>query len=279
IAAALTIGTAVLAAFALPAHPERKTVVGFHQWRAARWGAIAAGCWLVASGFVMVLTTANTVGMQVTDPAFAGQVSFFAAELQAGRTRVLSMALVLATMVFLINPGRVGRLGWASGTGLAALLPLALSGHAAGADEHPNAVNSLGLHLVGVTIWIGGLLALCVLAPRLGEHLQTVTKRYSRVALIAYALVAFSGVVTALLRLHSPADLLQRSYGRMLFATIVAFAGLGAAGLMHRERVVATITGARGGVRILRLAVGELALTAFAIGFSVAMSASQPSVS
>ena len=279
IAAALTIGTAILAAFALPAHPERKGVVGFHQWRAARWGAIAAGCWLVASGFVLVLTTANTVGMQVTDPAFAGQVTFFAAELQAGRTRVLSMALVLATMVFLINPRRVGRLGWASGTGLAALLPLALSGHAAGADEHANAVNSLGVHLIGVTIWIGGLLALCVLAPRLGEHLQTVTKRYSRVALIAFALVAFSGVVNGMLRLHSPGDLVGHPYGRLLLVKILAFIVLGAAGWMHRERVIPTITGTRGAVRFVRLAVGELVLMAIVVGVSVAMSASPPPVS
>ena len=279
VAAAVTIGTAVLGAYALTGHPTKKGVVGFHQWRAARWGAVAAGCWALASTFVLVFTTADTIGMQVTDPGFAEQVQFFATDLQAGRTRVLSIGLVLATMVFLINPGRVGRLGWASALSLAALLPLALSGHAAGADEHVNAVNSLGVHLIGVTVWIGGLLALCVLAPRLKEQLQTVTTRYSRVALVAYALVALSGILNGMLRLAGPVDLLTHPYGRLLLIKIIAFGALGVAGWMHRERIIPSLGDIGSRRRFVRLALGELVLMAITVGVSVGMSASAPPVS
>lgn len=279
VAAAVTIGTAVLGAFALSGHPAKRGVIGFQQWRAARWGALAAACWAVASVFVLVFTTAETIGMRLTDPGFAEQVRFFATELQAGRTRVLSIVLVLGAMAFLLNPGRVGRLGWASGLSLAALLPLALSGHAAGADEHVNAVNSLGVHLIGVTVWIGGLLALCALAPRLGEQLQTVTVRYSRLALVAYVLVALSGALNGFLRLEGPTDLLTHPYGRLLLLKIIAFGVLGLAGWMHRERLIPGLTGPGGGRRFVRLAVGELLLMALTIGVSVGMSASAPPVS
>lgn len=279
IAAAVTTGTAVLAAFALAGHPTKRGVVGFQQWRAARWGAVAAGCWAISSALVLVFTTADTIGLPVTDPGFAGQVQFFVTELQAGRTRALSIVLVLAAMVFLINPGRVARLGWASGLSLAALLPLALAGHAAGADEHVNAVNSLGVHLVGVTVWVGGLLALCALAPRLGGQLQVVTARYSRLALVAYVLVALSGTLNGILRLAGFADLFTHPYGRLLLIKVVAFGALGLAGWMHRERIIPSLSAAGALRSFVRLAIGELVLMAITIGVSVGMSASAPPVS
>ncbi|MGC0144146.1 cytochrome c oxidase assembly protein [Pseudactinotalea sp. Z1732] len=278
IAAAATVGTAVLAAFALPGNPDHRGVSGIHQWRLARWGALAAGCWALAGLGLLVLTTAHTIGMPLTDPGLFGQVVFFATELQAGRTRVLSVALVLVTVVLLAFPSRIGRLGWAGGLSIAALLPLALSGHAAGADEHANAVNSLGVHLIGVTIWVGGLLALCVLAPRLGRHLRPVTLRYSRLALVAFAAVALSGVVNGLLRLQGPEDLFAHPYGRLLLVKIAALAVLGTAGWVQRQRILPSLDGPTGTRRFVRLAAGEIVVMALTVGVSVALSASAPPV-
>lgn len=278
IAAAATIGTAVLAAFALPGNPDRRGVSGFHQWRLARWGALAGACWALAGLGVLVLTTATTIGMPLTDPGLFSQVVFFATELQAGRTRVLSVVLVLVTTVLLAFPSRIGRLGWAGGLSIAALLPLALSGHAAGADEHANAVNSLGVHLIGVTVWVGGLLALCVLAPRLGTHLRPVTLRYSRLALVAFAAVALSGVVNGLLRLQEATDLLVHPYGRLLLVKVAALGVLGVAGWVQRERIIPSLNGPAGMRRFVRLAAGETVVMALTVGVSVGLSASAPPV-
>lgn len=279
IGAAMTIGTAVLAAFALPGSPDERGVVGLHQWRAARWGALAAGLWALAGVGVLVFTTANTIGMPLTEPGFGEQVLFFATELQAGRTRVLSVVLVLATMLLLLSPQRVGRLGAASATGISALLPLALSGHAAGADEHVNAVNSLGVHFIGMAVWIGGLMAICVLAPRLGDQLQVVTRRYSQVALVGFIMVGLSGALNGMLRLHGPSDLIAHPYGRLLLVKIIALGGLGLAGWWHRGRIIPTLHGPEGRRRFVLLAVGEVIVMAVTVGVSVGLSASPPPVS
>ena len=43
---------------------------------------------------------------------------------------------------------------------LVGIADMALSGHSSGGQDHMGAVNSLGLHLLGVSIWCGGLIAL-----------------------------------------------------------------------------------------------------------------------
>ncbi|MCZ4151535.1 hypothetical protein BZG21_44925, partial [Escherichia coli] len=48
------------------------------------------------------------------------------------------------------------------------ILPLAFIGHAAGGDDHFAAVNSIGLHLLAVVLWFGGIMVLALLAPTLG---------------------------------------------------------------------------------------------------------------
>src|SRR3546814_6503889 len=75
--------------------------------------------------------------------------------------------------------------------GLLGLWPIALTGHAAGALDHDIAVNSQAFHLVGTSLWLGGLIALVYAAPVL-DNLSTAVRRYSTLALWCFGLVTFS---------------------------------------------------------------------------------------
>ena len=48
-------------------------------------------------------------------------------------------------------------MAWLALLTLAAVVILALTGHAAGSASHEDAVNALGVHLLGVVVWTGGL--------------------------------------------------------------------------------------------------------------------------
>ena len=280
LAAAATVGTATLACFALPAHAKDRTLVGFHQWRASRWAAVSAACWAISAVAVLIFTTADTIGIPLSEPGFSAQVVFFSLNLELGQTRVASLVLVVLAALLLMVPRSVNRLGWGFVASMAALLPLALGGHAAGADEHANAVNSLALHFIGVYVWVGGLATLIALAPRLKEQMPAVVRRYSALALAAYAMVLISGGINGLLRLASPAHLISHSYGRLLLIKIVLFTVLGLIGWWHRSRLVPALAEARARRRtFIRLAVGEVLLMALVVGISVGMAASAPPVS
>src|SRR5699024_12837432 len=103
-------------------------------------------------------------------------------------------------------------MAWGAGLSLVGVIPLALIGHSSSGDDHFAAVNSIGLHLLGVLLWVGGLFVLIMIAPLLTgtaqlqtkankHHTQpivyTVLTRYSAVAGIAIALVAAYGVAYA----------------------------------------------------------------------------------
>ncbi len=288
IAAALAIGTAVFACYVLPGSRDVNGVVGFHQWRAAKWAAAAACWWAAMAVTVMVFTASSATGIPVTDPAFGEQLAFYVLNLERGQAQALSLALIIGSSLMLLAPRGLNRLGWGAGLAVAALLPLAVTGHAAGADEHANAVNSLGMHLVGATIWVGGLMALIALVPRITEELGEVVGRYSTVALGAFVLVVVSGVINAWLRLDSPSDLVQHPYGRLLLIKVVLTVLFGWCGWYYRSRLIRRLDGELSqssqppkssprGV-FVRLITAEVLLMAVVFGLSAGLAASAPPV-
>ncbi len=279
-AACVTVGLLLVAAFALPGQTRVAGIASYAQWTAARWAARAASVWIAAAVAVLILTTANTVGIPVSEPQFWPQFWFFATGIELGQSLLVSILLIALALVVLLVSTRVTAIGFAAIVSVAALLPLALSGHAAGSDEHANAVDSLAMHLVGVTAWVGGLVAIVLLRRRLGDDTARVVSRYSTMALWAFVLVAFSGTINASLRLNSVTDLVTTSYGVLILIKIVILTGLGFAGAWQRRRIIPRLVREPRRTRgFVRLAVSEIVFMAIAIGVSVGLSRSAPPVS
>lgn len=271
LAATLTMGL-LLVALLLPRSNRPGDAV---RETAIRWASWAAAAWVLSAAAVLVFTVANAIGAPVSSPTFPAQLWFYITQLELGQVLLLSLAAAAAVHVItLLTPDRAWSVA-AFALALFALLPLALTGHAAGADEHINAVNSLAVHLIGVTLWAGGLLGVVLLARHLGAALPDVAERYSRVAGFAFAAVALSGIINASLRLSDPTDL-ATPYGTLLIIKTTALLALGAIGAWHRARVLP-------GLRVedrrrrafLRLAAVELVIMAATIGVSVALSLSE----
>jgi putative copper resistance protein D len=168
---------------------------------------------------------------------------------------------------------RVVTVAWAALVALLALLPLALTGHASGSGDHQNSATSLALHLVTVTLWVGGLAALLLMARRLGPQLATVVRRYSTMAGWCFAVVALSGVVNAALRLGSLSKLTSL-YGLLALAKIAALGLLGLAGWRHRVAILHRLDGSTGRRAFVRLATVELLVMGATMGLAVALSRS-----
>lgn len=270
-AATLTVGLLLIAVIL-----RRSGLRGEHgRETAMRWASWAAAGWVLSAAAVLVFTVANAIGAPLSFPTFPAQLWFYITQLELGQVLLLSL-LSTATVhvITLLSRDRTWNV-IAFALALFALVPLALTGHAAGADEHINAVNSLAVHLLGVTLWAGGLLGLVLLARHLGETLPDVAAQYSRVAGHAFAAVAVSGLINASLRLSDPADL-ATPYGTLLILKTLALLSLGALGAWHRVRVLPRLhleSERRRG--FLRLAAVELVIMAATIGVSVALSFSE----
>ncbi len=232
--------------------------------------------WALASVAGAVLGMADFIGIPVSDPSFAQQFTTFVWQFVPFRVQLIAAGVAaLVSVVALVVTSRAV-MAWLSAVSVAAVLPLALAGHAAGATDHSTAVNALAVHLVGVTVWVGGLLALALLRPLLGPDLAVTASRYSVLAGWCFGAVALSGLQSALIRVGPLSDLGTR-YGVLLLVKTVALLLLGYAGWRHRRSLLAGL--ARGqDAAFVRLVVAELVVMGVALGTAVALARSAPPV-
>jgi putative copper resistance protein D len=280
LAAALTVGLLVLAAFVLPPESAKvKDQLAGHRARAVRFAAVASACWLLAGSLTLVLTYADVAGIPPTSPGFTSQLGYFLRSFDLGRSMVASLVLAALVSIGTMLATRMNTAGWLAVLSVVALLPLALSGHAAGSDDHQAAVDSLGAHLVGVSVWVGGLAAVVLLSPWVGDTLGVSVRRYSTLAGACFVVVALSGLVNAWLRLGSWSGL-GTAYGGLVLVKTAALAALGLAGWWHRRRLLPGLAAGPASRRtFLRLATVEVLVMAATIGVAVALSRSAPPVS
>ena len=280
LAAALTVGLLALSAWAVgsarPAGRHRSDgngeLAGVRRTM-ARYAAIAAVTWFGAALVVLVLTTSEIADVPLTTPGFGAIVVFTATQLDLGRALGASLVLVAVVANLAILATRVTTIVFAAVFSLLAVLPLALAGHAAGTQDHTNAVDSLALHLLGVTLWAGGLGALLLVARRLGDQLVTVARRYSTLAGWCFVVVAVSGVINAALRVDTLANL-TTPYGLLVVGKTLALVLLGVAGWIHRRVTLVQMAANR--TVFVRLALVELLVMGATMGLGVALSRSAP---
>lgn len=272
LAVAVVLGGLMLLAVVMPPAAER-------AWRTTTLvAAVAAGVWTVLAVADLVLGYASVAGTPLDSPSFGTELWAFVTGVPLGRIGLATVAVAaLTSLLVLLVRGPRAALVLALFV-LVALAMAAETGHTSGTANHHLAVSALFLHLVGAALWVGGLAALAFAAGRLGEHLPVVVRRYSTIAGWCLAGVAFSGLVSGIIRVGS-VDGLGTPYGRLLLLKIALLTALGGVGLAHRRAVVGRLE-AGGPARWLfwRLVAVELVLMGAVSGVAVALGSSAPPV-
>ncbi len=184
---------------------------------------------------------------------------------------VAGLALAVAVVAFVTH-------SWWSQVALflgsiVAIMPLGLTGHSATGGDHDYGTNSYLWHLTFMLIWVGALMALIAHGRRLGPGLATAVERYSRVALFAFLVMLFSGVINAAIRVRI-GDLTSYSYGWVLIAKTIGLLVLGLMGFAHRQIVIPRL---RSDSRAFtRLATVEVAVMAAVTGLAVTLGRTPP---
>lgn len=261
-AAVVTIGMLLMVVFLLVSKGEE--VEGLSV-QAVRIASRCAWVWSIASVALYVLTVCDIFAVNLTqvNPRLIGSLFVDSANGQAIALQILMSAVVAIAASLTVS---VRALGLVLGLALATTAPITLTGHAAGAGSHTLATTSLMLHVVGVTLWVGGLAALAWIAIRGSKRLPAAVERFSPLAAWAFVLVGVSGVVNASVRIERLGDLFGSSYGLLIMAKTAALVALGVFGWRQRRRIVAAGSG------FARLAVTELFVMAATIGLGVALS-------
>ncbi|HEU0113153.1 MAG TPA: CopD family protein [Thermomicrobiales bacterium] len=214
------------------------------QARRFAWLAVAAA---LLGNLAALLVQAATLG----SAHYASALGTTASETRYGRLWWLRLGLLAAYAVALRiadwkQPWRRPLLA-AAGLILAAALPIPVSLNAHAAAEPAGAAMAVAadvLHLLGASVWAGGLIVLlAVLLPALRGRssaerravLARALPRFSAVALVAWAVLGLSGLYNAWLQVGSLAALRDTVYGQTLLiklALAVPLLMLGAVNLL-----------------------------------------------
>ena len=285
LAAVLTIGSLLFAVIA----PSKRGLLRDAGQRAVRTASNGAWVWTVAAALTLVFTVSDFAGTPPQQTDYRGLLSMVIAQTAQGRA--LTVVVVLAVVVAAASR-TVRSLNGVALTlvlAIATLVPPPLTGHSASAENHDIATSSLLVHVVAVTLWVGGLLALLLYgrtgdqaSERIGNRsgtstLRAASGRYSQLALWCFVAAGVSGVLNSWVRLSQLADLWQTRYGWLLVGKLVALVVLGVFGFRHRRHTLSLLD--QGRPRAFgRLAVGEVLVMAATFGLAVALSRTPPPV-
>ncbi|GAA2547431.1 putative copper resistance protein D [Neomicrococcus aestuarii] len=260
--------------------------------------AYAGIVWTVAAAATLVLMFSSVSGLPLSgDSAFTAALTDYVLNISLGQAWawMVLIAAVVTSLAFAVRSPAM--LAITAVLGTAGILPLALTGHTQGGDDHWGAVNALGLHLLGVYLWAGGIGTLAFIAKTLetgapGRFTSigsrktamekgaqprplaagVVLKRFSDLAFVCILVVSASGIISAAIRMEKPADLLT-PYGALVITKAVLTIALGVLGLMHRIRVIDKLnTGQSSALKAAwRLVFAEVMLMAAVIGVAAVL--------
>jgi putative copper resistance protein D len=255
-----------------------------------RAGVLVGACWAIAVVLALWTESSDAAGTSLLalPPrlllAYGGQVA-------AGRGLLLTLACaVLFAVWHLVLPRRPGG-GPARypelALGLAALGVLAgpVTGHTGGHNTHDLAVLAVALHVVGACLWMGGLAAVVAVLARAPRLLVSALSRFSSVAGYCALTVGVSGVLSAVLRLPTSADLVRTGYGQLVLAKVCCLAVLVLLGRRARRVVLPRIAAsaarltpgsARNALPLARWLGAELVVMAVVLGLASALAGSAP---
>lgn len=201
--------------------------------------AASAALLTVASAATGIFTFLVVTGEPLAfDDAFGQKLGQFVTSIELGRAWLTTTLVAAGVTVLCFAVRNHTALVFVTVLAAAALVPMAQQGHAAGTAGHDAAVTSLGLHLVFVCVWLGGLLTIVLLRNQLDDgRLPVVLARYSTVALICFIVVALSGYASAALRVGTWAEL-GTPYGVLVIAKVAALIALGLFGAVQRRFLI-----------------------------------------
>jgi putative copper resistance protein D len=265
---AIAIGSLVLAAFAA----NDKSVV---LRKLLNLAAVSAAIWAVVGSVHFLLSFISVSGASFSlEASFSQGLLVYATEIELGISLALNLlaALAIATLALMVS-SLTGTLLTAA-LGLASLIPLALIGHASGTKDHSLAVNSLGMHLVGIVIWVGGLIVFYAIRPELKGSAKPIAQRFSSLALVSFVLVGISGIGSTYVRIPDVQSLAS-PYGLLLAIKVSFLIGLGVFGAVYRKGILEKID-QKGS--FFKLALLEISIMGLAIGTGTALARTAPPV-
>ncbi|CAB4674366.1 unannotated protein [freshwater metagenome] len=230
---------------------------------------IPAAAWLMSSLGVLFVELANLLATPIVDAFDLVVIKSFVSQTTLGKSYAVNIA---ASAIVLLLVPRIKRTTGAifalAITFIGVLAPVFQS-HSSSSGNHGLVIGSLLIHVVFISLWVGGIIALILISK--SEREQAIP-RFSTLALWSAIAVCASGSLNAWTRLNFR-DAWNSQYGNLVIFKILLSAILIFIGATHRKYIIKKLHGTR---QVYQLLIVEVFVMVSAIGVGAWLSSSAP---
>ena len=180
-------------------------------------GRILALVWLTTSAFQIFLTLANILGTGLSAAFDVTTFTSFVRQIELGQYlafQTVVIGVVLIAMNFVRETLHSITL---LGLSIIALIAPVFQSHTASSGSHSLAIGSLVVHVIALSLWVGGICAIVLLND---ADRRVALPRFSQLALWAAIAVVISGIANAWVRLNF-ASAWSSAYARIVLVKAV----------------------------------------------------------
>ena len=197
-------------------------------------GIICGVIWVLASFMEIIITLANILGTGFR-PAFdATTIRSFITQVDLGKFLFIQLLAALAVAVAIKFIQSTLQSVLFLGIALLGLVAPVFQSHSASSGSHALAIGSLVVHVVALSLWVGGVIAIALLQD--GDR-KISLPRFSQMALWAAIAVVVSGVANAWARLNFSAAW-STSYARIVIVKSLLTVVLIGIGYINRRELI-----------------------------------------
>lgn len=194
--------------------------------RLRKFAGLAALMWAISTGLSILATLANILGTGISDALDPNSLRSFISQITLGKYMFIQLCLALLVASIVIRIRAVAGASALLLISLAALVAPVFESHSASSGSHALAIGSLVVHVVAISFWVGGLIAISFLNA---ADRAIALPRFSALALWGAVAVSVSGTANAWARLNFK-DAWSTDYARivlvkLLFTSILIFFG------------------------------------------------------
>ncbi|HEY3292611.1 MAG TPA: cytochrome c oxidase assembly protein [Candidatus Nanopelagicaceae bacterium] len=235
------------------------------------WSAML---WVIAGAANIVLTLANILGSQISVALDFTTLRSFITQVTLGQYMFFQLLVALLVAGFVQNVKRIGATNLLLIIALVGISAPLFESHSASSGSHALAIGSIIVHVIALTVWVGGVFGLAILDP---EDRALAVPRFSQLALWAVVAVVISGTANAWTRLNFR-QAWHTNYALIVIAKVILTLLLIFIGYKHRKNLTSGEITRVDWSKFAKLITIELSIMIVALALGSWLSTNQPPI-
>ena len=195
--------------------------------------ALTALVWVLGQGLNILTTLANILGTSLSGALDPTSLRSFVSQIDLGKYMFVQLVLALLICTAVSRIRTVAAANALLLLSIVAVIAPIFASHSASSGSHSLAIGSLIVHVVALTFWVGGLIAITVLSA---TDRAIALPRFSSLSLWAVIAVVVSGSANAWARLNFQSAW-SSNYARLVILKVLLTAGLIYLGYLNRKHL------------------------------------------